>query len=246
MRKIAIALSKGGVGKTTTAIQVAAGLAERGRRVLLVDTDTQGQCSRALGLDGTVGLADLMNGSAEPHEVLQSARTDFFLLPNGADLAGVGRTIARREFNPQDMLKETLEPFEDRFDYVLVDTSPAWDSFMVNVLFYTNEIISPVLTEGLAVYGLVQFAKRVQELQKHHQTSIRYVVPTMVDKRVKQSSEFMAQLESAFPGQLCEPIRVNVRLSEASTHGETIWEYAPASKGANDYKSLISRIIADE
>ena len=246
MRKIAIALSKGGVGKTTTAIQIAAGLANHGRKVLLVDTDTQGQCAKALGLDGSVGLADLMLDSIEPHQALQVARQNFFLLPNGANLSGMGRMIARQEFNPQLMLTETLQPFENRFDYVLIDTSPAWDSFMVNVLFYANEIISPVLTEGLAVYGLVQFAKRIQELQRHHKIKIRYVLPTMVDRRVKQSAEFLAQLKTYFADSICTPIRLNVRLSETSTHGETIWEYSPESKGAADYEGFVKRIISDE
>lgn len=246
MRKIAIALSKGGVGKTTTAINIAAGLASQNRRVLLIDTDTQGQCAKALDLDNRIGLADMMLDGMEAHEVVKQARPNLYLLPNGAELAGVERMIARKEYNSQATLSETLTVFDDLFDYVIVDTAPSWDSMSVNVLFYTNEIISPVLTEGLAVYGLVQFAMRLKGIQKHHDTAIRYVLPTMVDRRVKQTGEFLAQLSTHFPTEICDPIRLNVRLSEAATQGQTIWEYAPQSKGAADYENFVERMINDE
>jgi chromosome partitioning protein len=245
MRKIAVALSKGGVGKTTTSINLAAGLAQRGHKVLLIDTDTQGQCAKALDLDASIGLADLVLEEAATHEVLQEARPNLYLLPNGASLAGVERLIARQEYNSQDVLSTALSVFDDYFDYVIVDTAPSWDTMSVNVLFYTNEIVAPVLTEGLAVYGLVQFAKRLQGIQQHHATEIRYVLPTMVDKRLKQTGEFLEQLEMSFPNRLCAPIRLNVRLSEAATQGQTIWEYAPKSNGAEDYDEFVDRVIAD-
>lgn len=246
MRKIAVALSKGGVGKTTTAINLAAGLAQRERRVLLIDADTQGQCAKALDLDATVGLANLVLNDAPTHEVVQEARPNLYLLANGSELAGVERLIARQEYNSQDVLATHLAVFDDYFDYVIIDTAPSWDTLSVNVMFYTEEIVAPVLTEGLAVHGLVQFAKRLQGIQRYHQTDIRYVLPTMVDRRLKQTGEFLEQLEQYFPQRLCAPIRLNVRLSEAATQGQTIWEYAPGSNGAEDYAAFVERVLADE
>lgn len=246
MRKIAIALSKGGVGKTTTAINLAAGLARQDRRVLLIDTDTQGQCAKALDLDHSIGLADLILKDAPVSEVIQEARKNLFLLPNGAELASVERMIARLEYNSQETLSEAFTVFDDYFDYIIIDTAPSWDSMSVNVLFYTDEIVAPVLTEGLAIHGLVQFAQRLKGIKRYHTTDIRYVLPTMVDRRLNQTGEFLNQLETYFPNSLVHPIRLNVRLSEAATQGQTIWEYAPTSKGAVDYDAFVRRVIADE
>jgi chromosome partitioning protein len=187
-----------------------------------------------------------MLDDAPSHTVIQQARPNLYLLPNGANLAGVERLIARQEYNSQDVIAQALAVFDDYFDYVIIDTAPSWDTLSVNVLFYTNEIVAPVLMEGLAVYGLVQFAKRLQGIQRYHTTDIRYVLPTMVDRRLKQTGEFLEQLESTFPNRICSPVRLNVRLSEAATQGQTIWEYAPNSNGAEDYDLFAEKVIADE
>ncbi|HON73309.1 MAG TPA: ParA family protein [bacterium] len=246
MRKIAISLSKGGVGKTTTAVNLSAGLARTGYRVLLIDTDTQGQASRALGVASEAGLAELISGEASPAEAIQEVRERLYLLAGGRNLAGLKRTIDRKDFGGENTLAEGLEMLDSSYDFAILDTAPGWDSLTVNVLFYADEILAPVSMEILTVSGLLYFQQSIQAIQKYRpQLEIKYVLPTFMDGRVKKSEEILAQLQSVFHEKLCSPIRYSVRLSEAPGFGQTIYEYAPASSGVEDYQALVERISKD-
>ena len=246
MRKIAIALTKGGVGKTTTAVNLAAGLALAGQRVLLVDVDTQGQSARSLGLQPAAGLAELAAGEATPEQVITPARPNLWLLGGGRALANLKRLITRKDFGGEQTLAEALAPLEDRYDFVVLDTAPGWDALSVNVLFYAQEVLAPVSLEVMTLQSLRDFAQSMASIQKYHpQLDLHYVVPTFFDRRVRKSDEILQQLTKAFPAQLCPPIRYNVRLSEAPGYGQTIFEYAPGSPGAEDYRKLTERILED-
>ena len=114
------------------------------------------------------------------------------------------------------------------------------------MLFYASEVLSPVSLEVLTLQGLLDFSLNLLTIQKYHTSlALRYVLPTFLDRRVRKSEEILAQLESHFPEQVCTPIRYNVRLSEAPGYGQTIFEYAPHSPGAEDYRLLTERILAD-
>jgi chromosome partitioning protein len=246
MRKIAIALSKGGVGKTTTAINLAAGVARAGGRVLLVDMDTQGQVAKALGLRPAMGVAEMVMEDRPADQVLVQAREGVWLLAGGRSLAGLKRVIARKDFGGEQTLAEALLPLEGRFDLVLVDTAPAWDTLTVNSLFYVDEVLIPVSLEVMALQGLIEFVRALNPILKHHAgLALRYIVPTFMDRRVKKSEEILGQLQSHYAGLVCEPIRYNVRLSEAPGYGQTIFEYSPSSAGAQDYHRLTERILGD-
>ncbi|SMC24874.1 chromosome partitioning protein [Desulfacinum hydrothermale DSM 13146] len=247
MRRIAVSLSKGGVGKTTTAVNLAAGLALAGHKVLLVDTDTQGQAAYMLGVKPKAGLTELMTGEVVPEDCMLEARERLWLLAGGKSLAGVKRLIARKDFRSEMMLSEALSPYDDRFDYVIIDTSPGWDVLTINVLFYANEVLIPVSLEAMAIQGLLEFCRSLASVQAYHkELSLKYVVPTFMDKRVKQSEEIYSQLEAHFNSKLCPPVRYNVRLSEAPGHGQTIYEYAPGSPGAKDYRELVRKVSGNE
>jgi chromosome partitioning protein len=246
MRRIAISLSKGGVGKTTTAVNIAAGLARAGYSVLLIDTDTQGQAGRALGLQPEIGLAELISGDTSPEEAIQEARERLSLLAGGRSLAGLKRLIDRKDFRGEKALADGLEQLDSHYDYILLDTAPGWDSLTVNVLFYADEILAPVSMEVLTLTGLLYFQKSIEAIQEYRpELELRYVVPTFYDRRVKKSEEILAQLQTAYPEQLCSPIRYSVRLSEAPGYGQTIYEYAPGTTGAEDYQTLVERIVRD-
>ena len=158
-RKICITLSKGGVGKTTTSVNLAAGLALAGNKVLLVDTDTQGQSSYILGLRPNAGLTELLTKELPAEECLVEARKNLSLLSGGKSLAGVKRIIDRKSFGAEWTLSEALNPLDRQFDYILIDTSPGWDQLIVNVLFYATEVLVPVALEVMPLHGLSEFIK---------------------------------------------------------------------------------------
>ncbi len=246
MRKLGVSLSKGGVGKTTTAVNLSGGLASAGSKVLLVDCDTQGQSGSMLGVQPTAGLAELISGDCKPEKAIMPVRENLWLLAGDSGLAVIKRLIDRKEFGGEQTLRETLEPLEYQYDYIILDTAPGWDVMTVNVLFYAQEIIAPVSLEVLTLRGLLDFIQSLASIQKYHKSlSLRYVLPTFLDRRVKKSEEIMVQLDQHFSPQLCTPIRYNVRLSEAPGHGQTIFEYASGSTGAQDYKMLVERIMHD-
>ena len=247
MRKIAIALSKGGVGKTTTAVNLATGLALAGKRVLLVDVDTQGQVTKALGLQTGLGLADLVTAETTSAEALLPAREGLSVLAGGRALAGLKRQITRRDFGGEQVLSEALAPFEDQFDYTILDTAPGWDALTVNVLFYAHQVVAPVSLEVLTLQGLIEFEQSLTAIQKYHPAlNLAYILPTFFDRRVRKSAEILEQLHSHYDARVCAPVRYNVRLSEAPGYGQSIFEYAPHSPGAEDYQALVERIMRDD
>ncbi len=247
IRKIAVSLSKGGVGKTTTAVNLAVGLAMVGKKVLLVDTDTQGQASYMLGVEPKGGLTELVTNELGADEAIIEPRDRLSLLAGGKSLAGLKRLISRKDFGGELTIKEALSPLEDRFDYMIFDSSPGWDVLTVNVLFCANEILVPVSLEVMTLHGLTEFLKSISAIQKHREgLEIKYVLPTFFDKRVKKSFTILKKLEDLYGQNLCTPIHNNVRVSEAPAYGKTIYEFAPGSPGAEDYRDLVRKVADDD
>lgn len=249
MRSIGVCLSKGGVGKSTTVVSLAHGLARLGRRVLLVDTDTQGHCAKLLGVSPGRGLAEVLEGEVSAAEVMIEARPGLWLIAGGQALGKTKRYLGKLEYGSESAISTALTPTGERFDYCLVDTSPGWDVLTVNVLFYVQEVLCPVSLEVLAVDGLGSFLGGVAPIsqlrrQGGGRVEVRYILPTFFDRRVKKSGELLTQLEKHFGDSLCDPIRYSVKLSEAPAFGQTIFEFAPRDRGAEDYARLIERVSA--
>lgn len=243
-RRLVVAQSKGGVGKTITACNLAYGLAAAGSNVLLVDTDTQGQTAPFLGVSPPAGLAQLLTESS--NGAMHEARPRLSLLSGGRELAGVKRLLTQREIGAEKAIQEALEPHESGFDFVIIDTSPGWDSLTIAALFYAEEVLAPVSMEAATLLGLLEFRKRLEDVQKYQsRLRFRYVLPTMYDRRVKKSEEILSQLREHFGDLVLSPIRYNVRLSECVGYGKTIFEYDKRSTGAEDYGSLVRDIITD-
>lgn len=244
MRKICVALSKGGVAKSSTAVSISHGLALAGKKVLLIDTDDQGQDSFLLGVKPDLGLADVLNESASVEESLYKARDNLWILSGGKSLAGVKRAIGQKDFAAEQTLANTLASLEDQFDFVIIDTSPSWDTLTINSLFYCTEVLTPVSLEVLTLNSLVEFSGRLKSVQTYNnKLEHKYLVPTFWDRRVKKSSEILEQLKKYYSSQMCDPIKYCVRISESAGFGKTIYEFSPDSSGAKDYQKTVQRIL---
>ena len=254
MRKIAIAMAKGGVGKTTTAVNLAHGLAINGYRVLLVDCDTQGQTSKFLGMNPQYGLYEFItergkNGDhISKNDAIHESRQNLWLLSGGIRLVELKNWLGEQPRDiRQTILKNELIPRKGSLDYLIFDCAPGWDVLSVNILMAANEVLCPVALQGPSLEGLKTFFRYLQSVQKlNPDLRLKYVLPTMFDRRTRQSYEIFHQLRKYFNRQICEPIHYNVRLSEAPVHGQTIFEYRRNATGAHDYDKLIRRVINDD
>ena len=243
MRKIALTNAKGGVAKTTSCVNLGAGLALLGYRTLLVDCDTQGQVCKSLGVRAGEGLGELLQGEAGPADVQIEARENLFVIAGGGSLSGAKRLISRRDMRSELVLNEALQDLRG-YDFVLLDTAPSWDVLNVNCLFYVRELLIPVSMEALALQGLGELVGRVDQVQHYRQdqTLQRSIIPTFYDGRVRKSAEILEQLERYFPGAVLPAVRYNVKLSEAPGFGQHIFEYSRTSNGAADYARLAKRL----
>lgn len=242
MRKIAIANRKGGVGKTTTAVNVAAGLALAGNKVLLIDTDTQGHCSRLLGINPDKGLAELIDGTATPTEAVTEAREGLYLLAGSKRLEVTIKDISQRKYRVEHVLTDALQGYND-FDYVIVDTAPGFSQLNINVFFYVQEIGIPVSMEILSIDGFKDFMNEIEVLKQHTDVELKYIIPTFYDRRNSKSDQIIKQLQYNFEGLVTKPIRFSVRLSECPAWGQTIYEYAGKEKVSKDY-AYLSAVIS--
>jgi chromosome partitioning protein len=240
-------LSKGGVGKTTTAVNLSAGLALSGSKVLLVDTDTQGQDSYMLGIKPVAGLTELLTKEVDRNKAIVPARKNLWILAGGKSLAGVKRIIDRKDFGGELMLSEALRPLETLFDYIVVDTSPGWDPLTVNVLFYVKEILVPVALDVMALQGLIEFLKSLSSIQNYRKdVSLKYIVPTFLDKRIGSPVKILNKLLELYEDFVCPPIHYNSSFADAPAFGQTTFEFAPGSTGTDDFKKLVRRVADDE
>ena len=246
-RKICVTLSKGGVGKTTTSVNLSAGLALAGYKVLLVDTDTQGQSSYILGKKPRAGLTELLTKELAPEECIVRARKNLWLLSGGKSLAGVKRIIDRKSFGAEWTLSEAMKELDHRYDFIIIDTAPGWDQLIVNVLFYATEVLVPVALEVMPLQGLAEFMKSLGSIQKYRKEIVlKYIVPTFMDTRIKGPKTIYSQLKKLYPGYMCVPIRYSESLSEAPSYGKSIFEFAPGCTASADYKELVRRVTLND
>lgn len=251
MRTIALVNQKGGVGKSTTAVNLSAGLAKLGKRVLLIDLDPQAHATVALGLDPRKlekTIYTLLSGQAQMGEVLRPVADGLSIIPSNIHLAG-GEAELSTLPEPAYVLKRAMGAVNPSdFDYAIVDCPPQLGFLNVNCLIWVREVFIPMTCEFYALHGLSLIMDTVERLRAklNPALGISGVITCQVHPRRAITRDVLSDLERHFPGKVLKTrIRVNVRLVEAPSHGKSIFDYAPDSNGAADYMSL-AREIAEQ
>jgi chromosome partitioning protein len=251
-RTYALVNQKGGVGKTTTAISVAAYMAEAGLRVLLVDLDPQANATACLGIahnqvDG--GVYDVVIGGRPAAEkILHNARLDLSLLPSNASLAGAQVELVNLP-DREGVLSKALAPLDGRYDYVLIDCPPSLGLLTVNALVAASGVLVPVQCEYLALEGLSSLVRTLQRVRGGlaPRLSLRGIALTMFDSRTHLSQDVVREVRRHFPGQVFRTvIPRSVRLAEAPSHGLPISAYDPRSSGGLAYLALTRELLGGD
>ncbi len=250
-RRIAILNHKGGTGKTTTSVSLAAGLAERGKRVLLVDTDAQGNVGLSLGVSGEHSLYHILVENMDPDDVIIPVRKNFDVITSSQLLAAAEVWLARQPVEQRSRaLRERLSipQISKGYDYVLIDCGPSLNLLNQNALSYGDEILIPVNCDYLSLVGVKQVLGTLRNMEKHLRHTVRLagVLPTFYDARTKLASEVLSTLQDHFKDKCLPAIRSNTKLAEAPSRRKTIFEHAPESYGAEDYLRIVDWLLSGE
>jgi len=243
-RRIAVFNHKGGTGKTTTAVSIAAALANKGKRVLLVDTDAQGNVAASLGIKCEKSLYHVLVMGLPPAEAAIPVRANLDVLGSNETLAAAELYLAGRRERDR-VLRERLASTSQLYDVVILDCSPSLSLMNQNALVFADSLLIPVACDYLSLVGVRQVLRTVKHVNQllHHPVRIGAVVPTMYDARAKICQDSLATLREHF-GPLClPPIRATAKVKEAPANAKTIFEWAGDSNAARDYEVVVDALL---
>jgi len=260
MRSIAVINQKGGVGKTTTAVNLSAALANQGKRVCVLDLDPQAHASLHLGVTATgqsPTIYDVLCGSATMADARIDVHSNLSVVPSNIDLAAAEMELAG-EVGRELILRDALDADNEPFDYLILDCPPSLGVLTINALVAVEEVFLPLQPHFLALHGLSKLLKTVEVVSKRLNNRLRLsgVILCMYDSTTRLAAEVSSDVEAFFSGDgatkgfhrsakfFDSRIRRNIRLAEAPSFGKSIFEYAPDSNGAADYRSLAEEVLA--
>ncbi len=246
---IAIANQKGGVGKTTTTVNLAAALGVLEKKVLLIDADPQANASSGLGIvveEVEIGTYQLLEHAAAAQEAIDSTNSpNVDIIPAHIDLVAIEIELVDKD-NREYMLKEVLNDIKNEYDYILIDCAPSLGLITLNALVAADSVIIPIQCEYFALEGLGKLLNTVKSIQKLHNPNldIEGLLLTMYDSRLRLSNQVVEEVKKHFQDMVFKTIiQRNVRLSEAPSYGESIIAYDATSRGAVNYINLANEII---
>ena len=246
---IAIANQKGGVGKTTTSVNLAASLGVLEKKVLLIDADPQANASSGLGIDVEsveIGTYQILEHSNTPEEAtIPCSAPNVWVIPSHIDLVAIEIELVDKE-NREYMLKQALESIKDKYDYIIIDCAPSLGLLTLNALTAADSVVIPIQCEYFALEGLGKLLNTIKSVQKIHNPSldIEGLLLTMYDSRLRLSNQVVEEVQKHFNNMVFDTIiQRNIKLSEAPSFGESIINYDATSKGATNYLNLAEEII---
>ena len=250
-RMIAIGNQKGGVGKTTTTVNLGAALAFQGKKVLIIDMDSQGNATSGLGIERADVKQSVYEVLVDQIEaagaILPTSRENLWILPSTLQLAGAEIELATADHR-ESRLKQAIEPIKADYDYILVDCPPSLGQLSLNAFTASDTILIPVQCEYYALEGLSQLLNTIRLVQRTYNKNFRIegVLLTMLDARTNLGYEVVEEVRKYFQEKVYQTIITrNVRLSEAPSYGQLVIDYDPKSRGAEMYMDLAKEVAAN-
>lgn len=244
MKTIAILNHKGGTGKTTSAINIGAGLAKKGKRVLLVDIDPQANLTEGLGIrDAEISIYDSIRDSKKLPVIQINESLD--LVPSSIDLLGAELEIVSK-IGREKIITKLLKPLKSEYDYIILDCPPALGLLTINAIVASDTVLLPLEAEYFAYKGIDRLMGVIEQVQEHlnEKLTIGGVFVTKCNSQRTLTQTIVDSITDFFGDKVFETkIRINVSLSEAQLQGQSVFEYAPESNGAKDYELLVDEII---
>lgn len=246
---IAVTNQKGGVGKTTTCVNLAACLAYKGKRVLVVDSDPQGNTTSGLGIskdDIKISLYDcLIDAKKTPDSIIKTACRGLSIIPSQPELSAAEIELASQK-EREYFVKKALQKVVDEFDFIIIDSPPALGMLTINIMTAADSLLIPIQCEYYALEGLSQLIGSIKNIKKslNSKLDIEGILATMYDSRTNLSNQVYAEVKKHFPDKVFRTIIPrNVRLSEAPSYGQPIIKYDITSKGAEAYFALAREVV---